>query len=491
MLTRLVPVTAALLCSACEGNNTARDTHGPEQFVFDTLEEQGLDIIDGANEIMVVRTRTDAQGRTHIRFAQIHDGVPVVGRGGILHLEADGRFRSLTDTVERNLELSTTAQVSSEQALATAASHPSSGGIGADVARVELGIVLLSDSPSLVYTVDFPYDAARRGMVTPRVLVDAQHGTVVAAHDRAPAALDREIYDLNGATVTPSTPDSLALLPGQLELSEGGPTNSDPDVMDAYINAGIAYDCFERNFGLDSFDGNGGTIVVSVNNNFPNNGFWEADSHQMVLGDGDGTTYSSIAEGMDFVIHEYAHGMTHYWVSPDRGLWFPSEAADIDEHISDAMAATCEEWYKFFVPSYPGDPFELFDLIYTPNISDDASRYMYDPALGGDEDYYGSRTMSPHANAGVGNLAFYLVSQGGQHPNPPPHAVPIQVQGVGTINAGLIWQKAVIDYMSSNEDWEMWRFSTEQAVIDLYGSRSPHYKAVMDAWDAVGVPQAF
>jgi Zn-dependent metalloprotease len=64
------------------------------------------------------------------------------------------------------------------------------------------------------------------------------------------------------------------------------------------------------------------------------------------------------------------------------------------------------------------DTWKVGEDIYTPNTANDALRYMADPKLGGDYDWYPTRYMGTadyggvHWNSGIANLAFKLMVSG-------------------------------------------------------------------------------
>jgi hypothetical protein len=90
-----------------------------------------------------------------------------------------------------------------------------------------------------------------------------------------------------------------------------------------------------------------------------------------------------------------------------------------------------------------------------------------------------------HWNSGIGNLFFYLLSNGGSHPNPQRSLG--TVTGTGVQAAADIWYRALSVYMTTTTNFADARAATESACSDLYGAGSANCTSVSAAWDEVGV----
>ena len=83
------------------------------------------------------------------------------------------------------------------------------------------------------------------------------------------------------------------------------------------------------------------------------------------------------------------------------------------------------------------------------------------------------------------NHVFYLAIQGGTH-----RLSGIRVDGVGLANRLQIERavyRAFTSMLPSGATFSMARASTIQAARDLYGAGSAPERALIQAWDAVGV----
>jgi Zn-dependent metalloprotease len=112
-------------------------------------------------------------------------------------------------------------------------------------------------------------------------------------------------------------------------------------------------------------------------------------------------------------------------------------------------------------------------------------------AIGSHSDHYSTRYLGEkdnggvHANAGIGNNAFYLAIEGGQNGTSG-----IAVTGVGARNREQIekvFYRAFTMMLPANASYSLARAATLQAARDLYGAGSAAEVAVRQAWTAVGV----
>ena len=215
----------------------------------------------------------------------------------------------------------------------------------------------------------------------------------------------------------------------------------------------------------------------------------------MVYGDGDGSTFSNLANGLDVTSHE----LTHAVCSRTANLAYQKESGALNEANSDILGRSAAFWGGNGSASATSS-WTIGADVYTPGTSGDALRYMYDPAKDGQSaDYYPTRnysgTCTPsssndecgvHTNSGIANLFYFLLSQGGTHPR---GKTTVAVTGVGITKAQQIWYRALSVYMTSTTNFQGARTATASAASDLYGGTcTAEWQAVHKAWDAVGVP---
>jgi vibriolysin len=430
------------------------------------------------SDVEVVRIHSDALGMTHIRMQQTHLGLEVDGADFYLHVDSQGRVVTFNGLIAQDITQTPMPVLQSHEAV--------------HVLRLSLDAPELKvlEQPELVYyashlrttrlswrtVIEYTDD---EGWHQDRVYVDTVNGDILGQHGLLQTGLYRKIYDANQTTS----------VPGALMFEEGG-ASSDQIAMAAYNNTGIVYSYYDQVFGRDSYNNSGAQIKSSVHCVFsngssttPNNAAWSSYYQQFLFGDGDGSTFGPIAYALDVTGHEFAHAVT----SSTADLTYQNESGALNESISDIYGAAIEAWDDGGVSS---NTWKIGEDCYTPGTSGDALRYMNDPAADGSSpDYYPERYTGTqdyggvHINAGIGTLAFYLLSEGGTHPN---GKTSVNVPGIGITKAQNIFYRALTSYMTSSTNFEGGRNTTAQAAEDLYGSAEAD--AVHKAWDAVGVP---
>jgi vibriolysin len=329
------------------------------------------------------------------------------------------------------------------------------------------------------------------------VHVDAVTGVFVGSLTKIFTAKNRKVYNMNQACLSTGNE-----LPGTLVISEGG-SSSDTAVMGAYNGTGMTWDYYKAIFNRDSYDGAGAALVSSVHGQFStgfsctkNNAAWlDSPYNQMVFGDGDGSTFSNLANGVDVTSHE----MTHAVCSRTADLVYQNDPGALNEANSDILGRAAAFWGGNGSPSTTSH-WSIGADVYTPGTSGDALRYMYDPALDGDSaDYYPTRNYASgctpsdsndycgvHTNSGIANLFFFLLSQGGTHPR---GKTTVAVNGIGLTKSQQVWYRALTVYMTSSTTFQGARTATANAASDLYGGTcTTEWQNVHKAWDAVGVP---
>jgi hypothetical protein len=115
---------------------------------------------------------------------------------------------------------------------------------------------------------------------------------------------------------------------------------------------------------------------------------------------------------------------------------------------------------------------------------------MADPSIFGHPDHYNERVYigtsydsgGVHFNSGIQNKAFYLLAQGGTHPDSG-----IYVTGIGREAAERIFYRALEVYVSYWSQFADVRNATVAAAGDMYGTGSQQQLSTQAAWCAVGV----
>ncbi|HEX5748651.1 MAG TPA: M4 family metallopeptidase [Archangium sp.] len=487
---RLVSILPLMLLgSACSVDSTGVDTQATqgtqssnlstkaEGRGLEQLKAQRPEFFQGAGDVSLKRSLRDEKGLTHERVSQSFRGVPVFGAEAILHLDANGSVASITDRLKRDLKVDTTPGLRAEEAIQIAVAQV--GGSRALTADPKADLQILTDDigngARLTYRVQLQSVTDKGAPAMPNLFIDAKTGELVMQFDNLKTSRNRNTYDAGTRTT----------LPGTLVRNETSGPSSDAVLNQAHDNAGFTYDFYFTKFGRDSYNGTGGTLTSSVHysRNYVN-AYW--DGTQMVYGDGDGSQSGPLTV-LDVVGHELTHAVT----DTSSDLIYANESGALNEAMSDVFGASIEAYRDGAVS---GNTWKIGEECWTPATAGDALRYMNDPALAGDYDYYPTRYTGTsdnggvHWNSGIANLAFKLMVTGGTHPRgKTSNVVPaLDANAYTSIQKGAaIFYRANTVYLTPGSTFSEARGATAQAATDLYGATAA--AAVNEAWAAVGV----
>ncbi|KFE62714.1 M4 family metallopeptidase [Hyalangium minutum] len=420
------------------------------------------------------RGLVDTLGKGHERVQQTLNGIPVFGGEAILHLDKNGAVEAVTDRLERDLKVDTTAKLSSNEAVQLALGYQKES-LSQTTPKADLQILAQDKVGRLTWRVQMDTVNAKGERSLPVLFIDAQSGELVSSYDNLKTAKNRKTY-------TAATRTSL---PGTLLRSEGQGPVSDAVANQAHDNAGFVYDFYFSKFGRDSYNGTGGILssTVHYSRNYVN-AYW--DGTQMVYGDGDGSQSTALTV-LDVVGHELTHAVT----DTSSDLVYANESGALNEAMSDVFGTSIEAFRDGVVSA---NTWKVGEECWTPGTAGDALRYMNDPALAGDYDYYPTRYTGTsdnggvHWNSGIANLAFYLMVSGGSHPRGKTTTVvtPLDSNPTLSIQKGAaIFYRANTVYLTAGSTFSDARGATAQAATDLYGSAAA--ASVNAAWTAVGV----
>ena len=301
-------------------------------------EERGrkfLDLYGGAfgitapEQVRVHRVHArDEVGLEHVRFQQVHQGVPVTAGELIVHLRGAHVTAVTAKTLPDLEQVETTPHVAPQEALVTAQAvlvkHLKVTDATLSTPRLEVfnqGLLEDRQSPTrLAWFIE-----ATKIDVRELIWIDARQGGVLLHFSQLTDARIRRIYDTN----------SSSLLPGTLARSEGQPPTGDLDVDTAYDFSGDTYNYFFTQHGRDSYDGAGAALISTVDfcpspGECPyQNAFWNGT--QMVYGLG-----FSRADDVD------AHELTHAVTERAAGLFYYMQSGALNESFSDIFGETVD-----------------------------------------------------------------------------------------------------------------------------------------------------
>lgn len=271
-------------------------------------------------------------------------------------------------------------------------------------------------------------------------------------------------------------------LPGTLVRAEGQPPVSDVTINRAYDGLGHTFDFYLATYHRNSIDNKGLPLVASVHySNKYNNAFW--NGHQMIFGDGDGMYFNDFTIALDVIGHELTHGVT----GSEANLVYQGQSGALNESISDVFGSLVKQ----YVLQQTADKADwlIGAGLFTSKVKGVALRSMKapgtaydDPVLGKDPQpadmaHYvntSSDNGGVHINSGIPNRAFYLVAA--------------KIGGYAWQKAGQIWYNTLLDRnLKQNANFASFAGLTIQHATTLFGSASNERKAVIDAWNQVGV----
>jgi bacillolysin len=504
--------------------------------------------LSDSGTLRLASTRADAllEGRSHERFEQYYQGVRVFGAQLVRQVN-DGQAVSVFGTYHPAITIDTRATLSEDEALKRAAAL--TGG-GVPLAGVPPELVVLpkpdggyaltwyvrvlthkdlvalfidagTGTEAFRYS-DLQTDAAVGTSVgvlgdKKKISTDKQNGVYYADDKLRPPSLIT--YDLHGnARRTMNVLDGFSAL-GQSDIaSDTDNAWTDGANADAQVYMGYTYDYYFKRFGRKGLDnGNRSMLAIAhpVNRSdiasvdddtidFYLNAFWCGGCGpngvgMMTFGEGlpvgyyltdSGQYVNYFAGGLDIIGHELTHGVTQY----TSGLIYNNESGALNEAFSDMMGTSVE---FFFQPAGNGQQkadYLIGEDVFVPYApgSQAGLRSLADPQSLGGPDHYSQRYTGfednggVHFNSTIASHAFYLAIEGGTN-----RTSGLSVTGVGAANREQIekvFYRGFTSLLPPDATFSVARRATVQAAVDLYGSTSAAYRAVNQAWDAVGVP---
>lgn len=471
------------------------------------------------DEFLVTKAVIDDLKFAHVRFRQTIGGVPVWRGEAIVHLDATGAVRAITDDTADVSSVDIVPVLTPDEAVGAAVRLYDGSAFLTAEPVADLWICPTPDGSRLAYRVQMRREDGTQETAMPVIFVDAHTAEKVFEYDNLQTGTGTSLY--NGRSVIIDTSifrrtyymEDLTRRMGTVDMRST--TNSpirftDADDrwtasnhragVDAHYAAARFYDYFFTTFGREGLDGNRGpgSIAASANSSVSllqsrvhygfnyNNAFWNGVS--MTYGDGDGAVFGPLVS-VDIGAHELMHGVTQYTAE----LIYQGESGALNESISDVFSSLVERYTK----GESANTWKLGEQAYTPgNGTSDALRYLDNPHLApnsgftsdDDPDHYAERYIGSqdnggvHVNSGIGNKAFYMLARGGTH-----HRSEVTVTAIGPEDAGAIWYRALTTYMTTGTDYEGAREATLLAAADLFTADSQQYDSTADAWCAVGI----
>jgi bacillolysin len=401
----------------------------------------------------------DEIGMEHVRYRQLHRGVPVTGGELTVHLRGTSvvavNAKTLPDLEAIEVVPALSPELAETRAMEALTKHLGITEAKLSPPRLELfneGLLAGHRDPTrLAWFIEATGPALREF-----VWVDAERGFVLLHFSQLPDARDREIYDADDPS--DGVYDDL---PGVLVRSEGDPPTGDSDADLAYDYSGDTYDYFWGQHGRDSFDDSGATLKSTVHF-CPDsidcpyaNAYWNGE--QMVYGEG-------FPAADDVVVHEITHAFTEH----SANLFYYMQSGALNESYSDIFGETVD------LTNGSGNDSAAVRWECGEDVPGfGAVRDMMDPTLFGDPGKVsdsefvcatpGSDGGGVHSNSGVPNHAYALMVDGGSYNG-------YTITGIDLTKAGKVQYRALFHYLLSASDFLDNYNAVRQSCTDLVGT---------------------
>jgi Zn-dependent metalloprotease len=291
----------------------------------------------------------------------------------------------------------------------------------------------------------------------------------------APGTKQRTIY----------TADHTQNLPGTVVRNEGGPASGDEAVDEAYDDLGDTFDFYWEVFQRNSIDAQGLPLdgIVHYGTQY-DNAFW--NGQQMVFGDGDGVLFNRFTIALDVIGHELTHGVTE----DESQLAYILQPGALNESMSDVFGVMVKQ-YKLKQTADKADWLIGAGLL-ASGVHGVALRSMKAPGTAFDDPLLGKDPQPDHMK----HFVHTLEDNGGVHINSgiPNHAFYILATNLGGYaweKAGRIWYETLTSgSVKANTNFANFAKLTAARAGSIYGSGSTERKAVIDAWNKVGIKAA-
>lgn len=460
------------------------------------------------DEMGIKRQWVDKQGNTHFRFQQTVNGIPVWGREAMVHLDEtdetylfQGRYEASPD----HGAVAANPGITADKALEAVSTHL---GRAFDL-NAPPGLVVHTDengTMALTYKVDLSIGMAERWIYFVDALTSQVRHRISGIRNQLTSSSGT---DINGITRTfnawsesgkdylidPSIPLAdppykpipqikslgntyiLTADNGNGEelyhMARSSGASWDAAGVSAAFSVRTVYDYYKDTHGRNGIDNEylNYLVVVHFGQNEAN-AFW--NGKLVVLGDGDGQTFSSLAGSLDVIAHEIQHGVTEF----SAGLIYENQSGALNEAFSDIFACMVDrdDWTV-------GEDVTIASPGYLRNLANPALGLSALPTKMSEYRNLPNTEAGDwggvHVNMSIPSRAAYLMADG------------LSAEGMGSSigrdKTEKIFYRALTTYLQSSSGFQDARVATVQAAEDFYGEGSSEVAAVKAAWDAVEI----
>jgi bacillolysin len=464
---------------------------------------------DAQSELSLSKSEVDHLAMTHVRFQQVHRGVPVVGAELAAHYDAAGRMTSIDANYISGIDLDVQPQIAASVGQAVAKADVITSTQVADESKLQitdgkLVVYALEHAPTLAYqyttravfgrepaiwitTVD-----ARTGEIIDRYnnlqTVEASGAGVLGDAKKFQVATSGGGYTMTdtsrGVTINTYNAAGGQVGPGQgaTPVTSTTLTSWDTGVgpgaaVDAHVYAGAVFDYYKKVHGRNAIDGAGAAMLSTAHfGQAYDNAFW--DGTGMSYGDG-GQYFKPLSAGLDVVAHEFTHGVTEN----TSALVYKAQSGALNESVSDIFGVFIEHSLQ---------PDDTKNWTMGENIAKTAGllRDFKNPAAGQQPSAMAQYVNTQqdeggvHTNSGIPNNAAFLMTMGGTNPSTKT----VVKYGIGWEKSEKLWYRANTKYFLSTTNFAGAAQGTMSAAKDI-GLTENEQNIVDCAWKATGVVQ--
>ncbi len=471
-----------------------------------------LRLDDPDNELKLSRGERDDLGYRHLRFTQVHQGLPVWPAGLSVHLDPAGNVHLLDGAYAPSPSaVGTKPEIAAPEAARRAQAGVPGGSTGTSGQPELIVYAPLDKPPRLAWKLDVAVDLRHAW----RVAVDALDGAILSranqcmdAHvtgsgtDMAGVTRTLEVWQQGGTnylidttkqmfkpafdpiqdphgaiTVFDARDVTQAQLNQKLEVffvTSASPTSwSPPDAVSAAMNFSQTYDYYLERHGRDSVDGEGGNITAAVRISQLDNAFWNGQLKMMFFGD-----VQPYAKALDVIGHELTHGVTQH----SAGLVYENQPGALNEAFSDIFGEMVEartvgqpDWLVGTQLAQPArdmrNPSSMTIGGLNRPYPSKMSEYLQLP------NNEGGDSGGVHLNSSIVNHAYYLLAAG--------------LDGnVGLRDAERIFYRCLTQHLQPQSQFVDARLGCIAAAEALFGQDSSQARKVAEAFDAVEIVAA-
>ncbi len=416
------------------------------------------------DELKLLRVEPDAQlNYSHVRMAQTYKGLNVFGRQLMVHIDPQEQIVAVNGQFVPSIRVDTTPTLKQEEAERLAIEELKTNQFTLAEAKRATIELLKHRTELMVFA-----DAAGQTTLAWRVklftqsplgewdiFVNARKPRIVHTIQFAHPVMRRRTFSARNSTN----------IPGRLVIDEGE-RSRDPIAQAAHDGAKKVYDYYFNTFKRDSIDGQGMTLVSTVNYGSDpedaENAAWIGEAQQMIYGDG-GQIFKPLPYGLDVVGHEFTHGV----INSTADLVYEGQPGALNESFADVFGALIDR----------GNWTIGEEVIKSPPYPVPVLRSLVDPTLGGNYDPRNPlggigqpMNMQQYANLPNSRRA----DNGGVHINSgmPNHVAYLIGQAIGPEKLEQIYYRALTQYLTPRSNFLNAANAILRAAGDLYNDQN-------------------